>query len=445
MAGGPDGDVEIAERLRERLGGERDDHRPTDRPRRRDRRRSPATDSSSPCASTPSSPPARAGTPFARRRPRAEARRAEPPARPGVRARRTPRAEVLAAAVRPGPRTGPAERRRRRPARSPRPSTRCSCCACCSTAATLDEPSRLAGLPLSAGGGHVVNATLGRAVLRHASRRGRRPRRPAAGRRDGRPARRRASATCCSPSSSPACSTPGEYAGVVTFLALFVLLHVPSAALSAAGALSPERLEQLDRAESPSTAWRPGRRSSPPADRSATATGLDRPLRHRPRPRRPGRRRCSGSPAASPTATSGSPGSAPASSSSRRSASPPASPWRWLIGPLGAASGPSCPATPPSRCARGAADAHAGRDVPRRAARSERGRRRRVASCCSPSCSRSDLLVANRVLDADEAARFAVLSTIGGAAFFATATIPLVLLPAVRRGRPARGADRRTP
>ena len=46
-----------------------------------------------------------------------------------------------------------------------------------------------------------------------------------------------------------------------------------------------------------------------------------------------------------------------------------------------------------------------------------------------------DLLVANRVLDDGEAARFAVLSTIGGAAFFATATIPLVLLPAVRRGR----------
>ena len=43
--------------------------------------------------------------------------------------------------------------------------------------------------------------------------------------------------------------------------------------------------------------------------------------------------------------------------------------------------------------------------------------------------------MANRVLDDGEAARFAVLSTIGGAAFFATATIPLVLLPAVRRGR----------
>ena len=47
----------------------------------------------------------------------------------------------------------------------------------------------------------------------------------------------------------------------------------------------------------------------------------------------------------------------------------------------------------------------------------------------------TDLLVANRVLDADDAAAFGVLSTIGGAAFFATATIPLVLMPAVRSGR----------
>jgi O-antigen/teichoic acid export membrane protein len=46
-----------------------------------------------------------------------------------------------------------------------------------------------------------------------------------------------------------------------------------------------------------------------------------------------------------------------------------------------------------------------------------------------------DLLVANRVLEPAEAARFGVLSTLGGAAFFATATIPLVLIPAAVRGR----------
>ena len=38
---------------------------------------------------------------------------------------------------------------------------------------------------------------------------------------------------------------PGEYADVVSFLALFVLLHVPGVAVSAAGALDPDRLERL--------------------------------------------------------------------------------------------------------------------------------------------------------------------------------------------------------
>lgn len=45
-----------------------------------------------------------------------------------------------------------------------------------------------------------------------------------------------------------------------------------------------------------------------------------------------------------------------------------------------------------------------------------------------------DLIVANHRLDPVDAARFAVLSTLGGAAAFATATIPLVLLPAAARG-----------
>ncbi len=47
-----------------------------------------------------------------------------------------------------------------------------------------------------------------------------------------------------------------------------------------------------------------------------------------------------------------------------------------------------------------------------------------------------DLVAANRALAAPAAAEFGVLSTIGGAAFFATATIPLVLMPAAARGRP---------
>ena len=45
-----------------------------------------------------------------------------------------------------------------------------------------------------------------------------------------------------------------------------------------------------------------------------------------------------------------------------------------------------------------------------------------------------DLVLANRVLADGEAARFAVLSTIGGLVAFATATVPLVLLPRARRG-----------
>jgi hypothetical protein len=45
-----------------------------------------------------------------------------------------------------------------------------------------------------------------------------------------------------------------------------------------------------------------------------------------------------------------------------------------------------------------------------------------------------DLLWANATLPAAEAARFALLSTVGGIAIFATATVPLVLLPRALRG-----------
>ena len=51
-----------------------------------------------------------------------------------------------------------------------------------------------------------------------------------------------------------------------------------------------------------------------------------------------------------------------------------------------------------------------------------------------------DVLFANALLDADEAGRFAVLSTLGGVAAFATTTVPLMLLP--RAGRDARCARR---
>src|ERR1700722_3722722 len=45
-----------------------------------------------------------------------------------------------------------------------------------------------------------------------------------------------------------------------------------------------------------------------------------------------------------------------------------------------------------------------------------------------------DLLIANRVLSPAEAGQFAVLSTLGGLAVFATMTVPLVLLPRSGRG-----------
>ena len=46
-----------------------------------------------------------------------------------------------------------------------------------------------------------------------------------------------------------------------------------------------------------------------------------------------------------------------------------------------------------------------------------------------------DLIIANRALTGPAAAQFAVLSTLGGAAVFATATIPMVLMPALVGGR----------
>jgi O-antigen/teichoic acid export membrane protein len=47
-----------------------------------------------------------------------------------------------------------------------------------------------------------------------------------------------------------------------------------------------------------------------------------------------------------------------------------------------------------------------------------------------------DVVLANAVLPAGEAGRFAVLSTLGGAAAFATTTVPLVLLPRAARSEP---------
>ncbi len=225
---------------------------------------------------------------------------------------------------------------------------------------------------------------------------------------------------------------PGEYAGVATFLALFVLLHVPSAALSAAGALSPERLERrpqwiVGAGLAGGAALIAGSRPLAEAaglDRSllvalglaapaAALLGLVRGVAY-------GRERLA-----------------------RVSASlvvEPAArlaigiPLALLFGPLGAAIGAVASGYAAlAVCAGGRTEMA---PAPRRP-----GLPVRVAATLGISfvllavVQSVDLLAANRVLADGEAARFAVLSTIGGAAFFATATIPLVLLPSVRHGR----------
>ncbi len=224
---------------------------------------------------------------------------------------------------------------------------------------------------------------------------------------------------------------PGEYAGVATFLALFILLHVPSAALSAAGALSPERLEHRPQ-------WIIGAglacgaslvAASGPV---AAAAGLDRPL----------------------IVALGL--AAPAAALlgivrgvaygrerlARVSASlvvEPATrlavgiPLALLVGPLGAAIGAVASGYAAlAVCAGGRAETS---PAPRPDVRARLAATLGISFVLLAVIQSVDLLMANRVLADGEAARFAVLSTIGGAAFFATATIPLVLLPSVRSGR----------
>ena len=225
----------------------------------------------------------------------------------------------------------------------------------------------------------------------------------------------------------------GEYSSVVTFLALFVLLHVPSAALSAAGALSPERLEVQTRRVAAIGAAA-GLAIVAASEPLGAATGLERPLLIA---------LGAGAPAA------GLLGLARGVAYGRQrlarvSASLVVEPavrlaagiaLAVLIGPLGAAIGVVLSGyVALAVCASDAAAPHHSRAAPVAA---------RDAATLGMSfvllavVQSVDLLVANRVLDDDQAGRFAVLSTIGGAAFFATATIPLVLLPTLRQGRPS--------
>jgi O-antigen/teichoic acid export membrane protein len=224
---------------------------------------------------------------------------------------------------------------------------------------------------------------------------------------------------------------PGDYSQVVAFLAVYVLMHVPAAAFSAAGALAPDRVDRLvprlgvigaaaALALAATSGW------------VAHLTGIDRPL-------------VLGLAAAAPAAALLGVRRGIAyghEQLGRVSASLVAEPavrlgvgvvLAAIAGPAGAAAGTVLAGyaalavcwTVPAR-----------RSEPRAAVPS------RIAAATGASfvlmavLQSLDLLVATRVLDDDAAAQFAVLSTLGGAAFFATATIPLVLMPAAVRGRP---------
>ena len=228
---------------------------------------------------------------------------------------------------------------------------------------------------------------------------------------------------------------PGEYADVVSFLALFVLLHVPGVAVSAAGALDPDRLDRLrPRVFGVGLAVGAALVVGAPvisdviglptsfvvllgiAAPEAALLSMHRGLAY-------GRERLA-------RVTS----SLVAEAAVRVAVGVSLA---MTLGPVGAAAGCVLAGyTGFAVCAIGRAVVVGG-SRRRPAARSRHTARWRSAlSFVAIAVMQSiDLLVANRVLSADDAAAFGVLSTIGGAAFFATATIPLVLMPAARRGR----------
>ena len=212
-----------------------------------------------------------------------------------------------------------------------------------------------------------------------------------------------------------------------------MLLHVPSAALSAAGALSPERLEVQTRRVAAVGAVG-GAAIVAASGPLGAATGLERSA--------------ASSPSVLAAPAAGLLGLARGVAYGRErlarvSASLVVEPavrlaagiaLAVLIGPLGAAIGAvlsGYAALAVCAACRGSRRHSRAAPVAARAAATLG-----VSFVLLAVVQSVDLLVANRVLDDDEAARFAVLSTIGGAAFFATATIPLVLLPSIRQ-RPA--------
>jgi hypothetical protein len=224
---------------------------------------------------------------------------------------------------------------------------------------------------------------------------------------------------------------PGDYSKVVAFLAVYVLMHVPAAAFSAAGALAPDRVDRLVPrlgAVGAAVAIALAATSGWIADLS----GVDRPL-------------VLGVAAAAPAAAllgirrGVAYGHEQLGRVTTSLVTEPAVRLgvgvvlAAVAGPVGAVVGTVLAGYAALAVCWTARTRPAGRRaaVPSRVAATAGGSFVLMAVLQS-----LDLLVATRVLDDDGAARFAVLSTRGGAAIFATATIPLVLMPAGVRGRP---------
>ncbi|MCU1398075.1 MAG: hypothetical protein JWN62_1184, partial [Acidimicrobiales bacterium] len=234
----------------------------------------------------------------------------------------------------------------------------------------------------------------------------------------------------------------GDYADVVSFLALYLLLHVPASALSAAGSLAPDRIASAHR-----TVLRVGlvvgacvaALSGPishtlglpiglvlalaVAAPGAGLLGLERGLAYGHLRQRPLIRSLMTEPAVRITvgivltAT---------------------------IGPVGAAIGTVLAGYGALWvCSEGFAARAIAPPGPRALVVDRRAPVVVAVSFVMVAVIQSvDLIIANRVLDSHAAAQFAVLSTLGGAAVFATATIPMVLMPVLTGGgeRAASGA-----
>jgi O-antigen/teichoic acid export membrane protein/4-amino-4-deoxy-L-arabinose transferase-like glycosyltransferase len=239
---------------------------------------------------------------------------------------------------------------------------------------------------------------------------------------------------------------PGAYADVVSFLALFVLLHVPGIALSAAGALAPDRLAELTprvavTGACAGVALIVG--SAPIGDvlglppSVVVALGLAAPaagLLSLHRGLAYGREelgRVTASLVTEPVVR------VLAGVTLALVAGPTGAAVGTVLAGYAALAACTLPTGPLARWMRrtGAATLDTAARAPRRAIGRAHALGVGVSFVAVAALQSVDLLVANRVLDADDAAGFGVLSTLGGAAFFATATIPLVLMPSIVRGR----------